>query len=157
VVERYLDVIELKLKPRFSDTHKFDKEMKNSIKKEQSQTGLNSAERENFRTSCKKYIAIEEEVLVRLVEGKYVEGSLHRDKWTGVISFNAYNRQPRKCRKDELLKKTPWGWVKSSLTRHKRFSSVPRDISLAEQLAILDEENKLVKEALIDRELINRV
>ena len=114
--------------------------MKNSIKKEQSQTGLNSAERENFRTSCKK-----------------VEGSLHRDKWTGVISFNAYNRQPRKRRKDELLKKTPWGWVKSSLTRHKRFSSVPRDISLAEQLAILDEENKLVKEALIDRELINRV
>ena len=27
MVERYLDVIELKLKPRFSDTHKFDKEM----------------------------------------------------------------------------------------------------------------------------------
>ena len=70
--------------------------MKNSIKKEQSQTGLNSAERENFRTSCKKYIQIEEEVLVRLVEGKYVEGSLHRDKWTGQITFRAYNRQSRK-------------------------------------------------------------
>ena len=43
----------------------------------------------------KKYIAIEEEVLARLVLGKCVEGRLFRDKWTGVITFNAYNRQPR--------------------------------------------------------------
>lgn len=105
----------------------------------------------------KKYIAIEEEVLVRLVEGKYVEGSLHRDKWTGLITFNAYNRQSRKRRKDELLKKTPWGWLKSSLTRHKRYSSVPRDISLAEQLAIFDEENKLIKQALIENYIIESV
>ena len=131
--------------------------MKNSFKKAQNQTGLNSAERENFGLKVKKYIAIEEEVLVRLVEGKYVEGSLHRDKWTGLITFNAYNRQPRKRRKDELLKKTPWGWLKSSLTRHKRFSSVPRDMSLAEQLAIFDEENKLIKQALIENYIIESV
>ena len=131
--------------------------MKNSFKKVQNQTGLNSAERENFGLKVKKYIAIEEEVLVRLVEGKYVEGSLHRDKWTGLITFNAYNRQPRKRRKDELLKKTPWGWLKSSLTRHKRFSSVPRDMSLAEQLAIFDEENKLIKQALIENYIIESV
>ena len=32
--------------------------MKNSIKREQSQTGLNSAERENFSTSCKQEMKI---------------------------------------------------------------------------------------------------
>ena len=100
----------------------------------------------------KKYIAIEEEVLVRLVEGKYVEGSLHRDKWTGVISFNAYNRQPRNRQKDELLKKTPWGWLKASLERVKRFSSLPKELSLEEKLAILDEENELVKKSLIEND-----
>ena len=83
----------------------------------------------------KKYIQIEEEVLVRLVEGKYVEGSLHRDKWTGMITFNAYNRLPRKRQKDELLKKTPWGWLKASIERVKRYSSVPKDLSLEEKMA----------------------
>ena len=38
----------------------------------------------------KKYIEIPVEALERLVEGKYVEGSLHRDAWTGKIVFNAW-------------------------------------------------------------------
>ena len=105
----------------------------------------------------KKYIVIEEEVLVRLVSGKYVEGSLHRDKWTGVITFNAYNRLPRKRQKDALLKKTPWGWLKASIERVKRYSSVPKELSLEEKLAILDEENELVKQALIENYIIESV
>ena len=105
----------------------------------------------------KKYIEIEDEVLVRLLSGKYVEGSLHRDKWTSVITFNAYNRQPRKRHKDALLKKTPWGWLKASIERVKRFSSLPKDIPLEEKLAILDEENELVKQALIDNYIIEGV
>ena len=105
----------------------------------------------------KKYIVIEEEVLVRLVSGKYVEGSLHRDKWTGMITFNAYNRLPRKRQKDELLKKTPWGWLKASIERVKRYSSVPKDLSLEEKLAIFDEENELVKQALIENYIIESV
>ena len=131
--------------------------MKNSIKREQSQTGLNSAERENFGLKVKKFIAIEEEVLVRLVEGKYVEGSLHRNEWTGRLIFNAYNRQPRKRMKDELLKKTPWGWLKASIERIKRYSSLPKDLSLEEKLAILDEENELVKQALVEKYIIESV
>ena len=110
-----------------------------------------------IRQVMKKYIAIEEEVLVRLVNGKYVEGSLHRDKWTGVISFNAYNRQPRNRQKDELLKKTPWGWLKASLERVKRYSSVPKELSLEEKLAIFDEENELAKQALIENYIIEGV
>ena len=131
--------------------------MKNSIKKAQNQTCLNSAERENFGLKVKKYIAIEEEVLVRLVEGKYVEGSLHRDKWTGIITFNAYNRLPRHSRKNALLKKTPWGWLKASKARRKRYTSVPSDFSLKEQLAIFDQENELIKQALIENYLIESV
>ena len=105
----------------------------------------------------KKYIVIEEEVLVRLVSGKYVEGSLHRDKWTGMITFNAYNRLPRKRQKDELVKKTPWGWLKASIERVKRYSSVPKELSLEEKLAIFDEENELIKQALIENYIIESV
>ena len=105
----------------------------------------------------KKYMVIEEEVLVRLVSGKYVEGSLHRDKWTGMITFNAYNRLPRKRQKDDLLKKTPWGWLKASIERVKRHTSLPKDLSLPEKLAILDEENELVKQALIENYMIESV
>ena len=105
----------------------------------------------------KKFIPIEEEVLARLVLGKCVEGRLFRDKWTGVITFNAYNRQPRVRQKDALLKKTPWGWLKASIERVKRHTSLPKDLSLPEKLAILDEENELVKQALIENYMIESV
>ena len=102
----------------------------------------------------KKLIAIEEEVLARLVCGKCVEGRLNRDKWTGVISFKAYNRKPRIRQKDVLMKKTPWGWLKASLKRRKRYTSMPNDLPIGEQLAILDEENELAKQALIENYIL---
>ena len=102
----------------------------------------------------KKYIQIEEEVLVRLVEGKYVEGSLHRDKWTSVITFNAYNRQSHKREKDQLVKKLPWGWVKESAKKLKVFGSFPKDMGTARVMGLLDEHTREAKNALIDRELI---
>ena len=105
----------------------------------------------------RKYIAIEEEVLVRLVEGKYVEGSLHRDQWTGVITFNAYkrlSRQPGYVRpKDRLVKKLPWGWVKESLERIKVFGSFPKDMRTAQMIGLLEEHTRDAKDALIEREL----
>ena len=73
----------------------------------------------------KKYIVIDEEVLVRLVEGKYVEGSLHRDEWTGAITFRAYNRQPRGKRvRDKMIIQLENGWLKESPKRIKFFNSV---------------------------------
>ena len=51
----------------------------------------------------KKYIEIPEEILVALAEGKYVEGSLHRDKDTCRIMFNMYNRKPRKRLRDIII------------------------------------------------------
>ena len=128
--------------------------MKNSIKKVQSQTGLNSDERENVGLKVKKYIELSEEVIVRLVSGKSVEGSLHRDQWTGKVTFRAYNRKPQNRYKDKLIKKLPWGWVKESQERIKVHESMPKDLGTARIMAILADEHRLVNNALIDRELI---
>ena len=53
--------------------------------------------------TIKKYIEIPEEILVGLAEGNFVKGSLHRDKNTGRIVFNAYYLKPCKRKKDKLL------------------------------------------------------
>ena len=106
---------------------------------------------------AKKYIAIEEEVLVRLVEGKYVEGSLHRDQFTGVITFNAYKRTRLKNPRDRFVKKLPWGWVKESVKNIKVFGSIPKHFGTAQVMALLDEHNHDAKDALIDREILNNV
>lgn len=105
----------------------------------------------------RKYIELSEEVIARLVCGKCVEGSLHRDEWTGKVSFRAYQRQSRIREKDRLVKKLPWGWVKESLLRVKRYSSLPKELTLPEKLAILDEENELAKNALIESYIIESV
>ena len=133
--------------------------MKNSIKREQSQTGLNSAERENFRTTCKKYIFILNAVIVmaKLLKEKRVEGVLFLDENTGKLSFKAYNRQPRVREKDRLVKKLPWGWVKESMERIKVFGSFPKDVGTAQVMGLLEDHTRDTKNALIDRELINYV
>ncbi len=133
--------------------------MKNSIKREQSQTGLNSAERENFRTTCKKYIFVLNAVIVmaKLLKEKRVEGVLFLDENTGKLSFKAYNRQPRVREKDRLVKKLPWGWVKESMERIKVFGSFPKDVGTAQVMGLLEDHTRDTKNALIDRELINYV
>ena len=105
----------------------------------------------------RKYIELSEEVIARLVCGKCVEGSLRRDEWTGKVTFRAYQRQSRIREKDRLVKKLPWGWVKESLLRVKRYSSLPKELTLPEKLAILDEENELAKNALIENYIIESV
>ena len=133
--------------------------MKNSIKREQSQTGLNSAERENFRTTCKKYIFVLNAVIVmaKLLKEKRVEGVLFLDENTGKLSFKAYNRQPRVREKDRLVKKLPWGWVKESMERIKVFGSFPKDVGTAQVMGLLEDHTRDTKNALIDRELIHNV
>ena len=133
--------------------------MKNSIKREQSQTGLNSAERENFRTTCKKYIFVLNAVIVmaKLLKEKRVEGVLFLDENTGKLSFKAYNRQPRVREKDRLVKKLPWGWVRESMERIKVFGSFPQDVGTAQVMGLLEDHTRDTKNALIDRELINYV
>ena len=105
----------------------------------------------------KKYIEIPEEILIRLSEGKYVEGSLHRDEHSGHITFNAYNRKPRIRLKDRIIRILEHGWVKESEQRIKVYESIPKDIGTARVMSVLDREIKSAKDALIDRELLDCV
>ena len=102
----------------------------------------------------KKYIELSDEVIARLVSGKCVEGSLHRDEWTGKVTFRAYQRQPRVREKDRLVKKLPWGWVKESIERIKVYGSFPKDMGSAAVMGQMDDHNRSAKNAMIERELI---
>ena len=130
--------------------------MKNSIKREQSQTGLNSAERENFRTSCKKYIEIPMEVMERLVEGKCVEGSLRRDKWTGKVTFRAYQRQPRN-RHERVVCQLENGWLKESPQRYKFYNSVRKDLGRRMVDVVMHRELNTAMEHLEIEEILDNV
>ena len=131
--------------------------MKNSIKREQSQTGLNSAERENFGPKVKKYIELTEEVLARLVEGKCVEGSLHRDQWTGRITFRAYNRQPRVRRRDKLVCELENGWLKEGTLRYKLYISVRKALGRRLINVLMHRELMTAMNALEVEELLDNV
>ena len=99
----------------------------------------------------KKFIFIVNaiELVQKLATGKRIQGVLYVDSNTGVLTFKAYNRNRDKCPKDVLVCKTPYGWVKQSLMRIKRFTSVPIDLAPSEKLTALDHENELAKEAML--------
>ena len=102
----------------------------------------------------KKYIELSDEVIARLVSGKCVEGSLHRDEWTGKVTFRAYQRQSRVREKDCLIKKLHLGWVKESIERIKVYGSFPKDMGSAAVMGLMDDHNRSAKNAMIERELI---
>ena len=103
----------------------------------------------------KKYIWILNaiELLQKIAGGKRVPGVLYLDEETGRLTFKAYNRKPYVRKKDFLVKKLPWGWVRESLERIKVFGSFPKDYSTAQMLGLLEEHTKDAKNALVDREL----
>ena len=97
----------------------------------------------------KKFIAIEEEVLVRLVEGKYVEGSLHRDQWTGVITFNAWVRKSPKHPKDRVICQLENGWLKESAERIKFFNSVKKELGAVQVSEVMVRELETAMNAML--------
>ncbi|MCR4582760.1 MAG: hypothetical protein K5764_04310 [Prevotella sp.] len=100
----------------------------------------------------KKYIEIPEEILVGLAEGRYVEGSLHRDEWTGRLIFKAYHRQPRKRPKDTLICQLATGWLKESRQRIKFFSSVKKELDVAEIHNVMERDlNKAMSELFMTK------
>lgn len=104
----------------------------------------------------RKYIFILDalELMNKLLQGKRVEGVLFVDENTGRLSFKAYNRQTRVREKDRLVKKLPWGWVKESMHRIKVFGSFPKDMGTAAVMGLMDDNHRLAKNAMIERELI---
>ena len=105
----------------------------------------------------KKYIEVPEEILVGLAEGKYVEGSLHRDKTTGRIVFNAYTRKHGPRRKDKLLASLEHGWLKESPKCIKFYCALKKSIGTARVIAALERENRVAVGHLVDREIVDRV
>jgi hypothetical protein len=97
-------------------------------------------------------VEISEETWARMLTGKRVEGTLGLDKWTGKKDFNAFHRKARKLR-DKIIKKLPWGWVKESKERIKVYESVPKELGMAQVLAVLNEEHEEAHEALMAHEL----
>ena len=103
----------------------------------------------------RKYIFVLDalELMTKLIVGKRVEGVLYMDENTGRLTFKAYNRQRPKNRKDQLVRKLPWGWVKESIERVKVFGSFPKDFCTAQIIELLNEHNQDAKNAIIDKEL----
>ena len=109
----------------------------------------------------KKFVEMPEEVLVRLAEGKSVQGGLQTDVKTGKIVFNPHNiarykpGYKRPC--DRLICTLEHGWVKESEERIKVYDSIPKNLGTARVMGVLDREVKEAKNALITREIIDRV
>ena len=93
------------------------------------------------------------QVLEALASGKRLVGELYIDQ----LTFKAFNRSGKKRKKDKTIRHLEHGWVKESPARVKIYESLPKHIGTASMIAALEREMKVAKEALIDRELINRV
>ena len=108
-----------------------------------------------IRQVMKKYIFVLNviNVMAMLLKEKRVEGVLFMDENTGKITFKAYNRQPRVRKKDRLVKKLPWGWVKESMERVKVYGSFPKDYTTQQIMRLLEKHTKDAKNALVEKEL----
>ena len=99
----------------------------------------------------KKFIEIEENVLVRLMEGKCVEGSLRVDELTNKVVFRAYNRVSHR-RKDRVIAYLEHGWIKESKQRYKFFNSVRKDIGVTKVSVVMHRElGTAMEEVKMDR------
>ena len=87
----------------------------------------------------------------RLAKGLKVKGVLYRDQDTDMLTFCAYNCSYQK--KDHLIEKLEFGWVKESATRIKVYDSVPKELGTRKVIDILNREHQAAKEAVIEREL----
>ena len=107
----------------------------------------------------KKYIFVLNaiELLKQLLNGKRVEGVLYIDENTGRLTFKAYNRKSKKYSHDRLIRYLEHGWVKESAERIKVYESIPKVIGTARILDALDREMQEAEDALLTREIIDRV
>ena len=102
----------------------------------------------------KKYIVIEEEALARLINGERIEGSLHRDEWTGVITFTAWKRKGPKKYKDKIIIQLENGWLKESPKRIKFFNSVNKKLDVVAIDHAMKRELKTAMRALLGEQLV---
>ncbi|MBQ8456225.1 MAG: hypothetical protein IJ540_01285 [Prevotella sp.] len=98
------------------------------------------------------------ELLDKLVKGERMEGVLYIDKETGSLTFKAWNRKaPKYRRKNELVRMLEHGWVRESEERWKIFESIPKQLGIQRVIGVIERETESVKEALVDRSIIDFV
>lgn len=103
----------------------------------------------------RKYIEINEEVLKSIMEGKFVQGSLHYNEQAKRIDFNYYKRKERV--KDKLIAAMEHGWLKESTENFKFFISLKKSIGIARVVAAMEREQRTACSHLMDREIVDRV
>ena len=104
----------------------------------------------------RKFVEIPLEIMESLVEGKCVEGSLRRDKWTGKITFRAYQRQSRQ-REERVVCQLENGWLKESPQRYKFYNSVRKDLGRRLVNVVMQRELNAAMQALEIEEILDNV
>ena len=107
----------------------------------------------------KKYIFLlnATELLKKIANERRAEGVLYKDQETGCLTFKAYNRKSKKRWRDRIIQYLEHGWVKESPERIKVYESIPKIIGTSRMMGVLDREIKSAKDALMVREVIDRV
>jgi len=107
----------------------------------------------------KKYIFLLNavELLKKIATERRAEGVLYIDENTGRLTFKAYNRKSKKRWRDRIIQYLEHGWVKESKERIKVYESIPKIIGTTRMMGVLDREIKTAKDALVVREIIDRV
>ena len=107
----------------------------------------------------KKYIFLLNavELLKKIATERRAEGVLYIDENTGRLTFKAYNRKSKKRWRDRIIQYLEHGWVKESKERIKVYESIPKIIGTTRMMGVLDREIKTAKDALVVKEIIDRV
>jgi len=109
----------------------------------------------------KKYVIMPEETLVRLAEGLSVQGGLQKDRHTGKLVFNPHDVARYKTGyqrpKETVLAETDFGRVTETPKTIKHYESYPKRMGAARMVAAVDRSAKDAKNAIMNREIIERV
>ena len=105
----------------------------------------------------RKFIEISEEVYQRLMEGKYVDGSMHLEKPRKLIVFNNYKRTKPKKYPIEILGRTDFGKVYRTRKRTKWSENMPTNLGAVHMARIMERDCKQAQEIIATAKIIDNV
>ena len=100
----------------------------------------------------------EQEIMNVLMCGRMVEGRLAlvtTDDNRKAIEFVAYNRNPKRRKKDKLLCYLEHGWVKESTERIKVYESLPKRLGAVRLAFALDRESREAADVILEHDFSN--
>ena len=109
----------------------------------------------------KKYVIMPEETLVRLAEGLGVQGKMQKDPYTGKLVFTPHNLaryKPGYQRPREVpIGETDFGRFTETPKTIKRYESYPKRMGAARMIAASERSGIDFKNAIMNREIVERV